>query len=183
MDGWTASHANHRQGHETIAGTATTMRAARIRGRRVADISAVSRLSPPRATSSAQRFLFLRSATRATRTRSQTPMAMCMVAPMSAAPNMRTAVSIGRAWEIQAGRSVYERHNHVCWILMPGRTILRTPIPFRCAHATFPALGMSRLPSWLSSHVSREARGPGDIRLHSTARQRLDASSNREGLA
>ena len=140
-------------------------------------------LSPPRATSSAQRFLCLRSATRATRTRSPTPMAMCMVAPMSAAPNIRTTVSIGRAWEIQAGRSVYERHNNVCWISMPGQTILRTLISVRCALAIFPALGMSRVKLRLSSRARREARGPRDIRLHFTARQRLHANPNRKGLA
>jgi hypothetical protein len=140
-------------------------------------------LAPPCATPSAHRFLCLRSATRATRTHSRMPIAMCLMAPMSAAPNMRAAGSIGRAWEIQAGRSVYERHNHVCWISMPGRTILRTLISVRCAHATFPALGMSRVKLRLSSHARREARGPGDIRLHPTARQRLDASPNRKGLA
>jgi hypothetical protein len=43
MDGWRASHANHRQGHETTAGTAATTRAARIRGRLVADILAACR--------------------------------------------------------------------------------------------------------------------------------------------
>ncbi len=139
-------------------------------------------LASPCGTPSAHRFLCLRSATPATRTRSPTPMAMCMVAPMSAAPKKRAAGSIGRAWEIQAGRSVYERHNNVCWISMPGRT-LRSSMPARSALATFPALGMSRVSLRLSSHAGRKAWGPGDIRLHSTARQRLDASPNRKGLA
>ena len=139
-------------------------------------------LSPPRATPSAQRFVCLRSATRATKTRSRRPISMCLMAPMSAAPNMRAAVSIGRAWEIQAGRSVYERHNHACWISMPGRTP-RSSIPPKCARAMFPALGISRVPLRLRSRASRKAWGPGDIRLHSTARQRLDASPNGEGLA
>jgi hypothetical protein len=139
-------------------------------------------LSPPRATPSAQRVLCLRSATRATKTRSRRPISMCLMAPMSAAPNMRAAVSIGRAWEIQAGRSVCERHNHACWISMPGRT-LRSTIPARCALAIFPALGMSRVKLRLSSRARREARGSGDIRLHFIARQRLDAGPNRKGLA
>lgn len=139
-------------------------------------------LSVRSTTPSAHRFLCFRSTTRATRTRSPTPMAMCMVAPMSAAPNMRAAGSIGRAWEIQAGRSVYERHNHVCWISMPGRT-MRSSMPARSAHAIFPALGMSRVKLRLSSRARRKARGPGDIRLHSTAKQRLDASPDREELA
>jgi hypothetical protein len=101
---------------------------------------------------------------------------------MSTPPNVSAAVSIGRAWEIQAGRSVYERHNHACWISMPGRT-LRSSIPAKRALATFPALGMSRVDLRLRSRASRKARGPGDIHLHCTARQRLDASPNREELA
>jgi hypothetical protein len=104
------------------------------------------------------------------------------MAPMSAAPNMRAAGSIGRAWEIQAGRSVYERHNNVCWISMPGRT-LRRAISARFSQTIFPALGMSRVSLRLSSHAGRKAWGPRDIRLHSTAKQRLDASPNRKGLA
>lgn len=139
-------------------------------------------LSPPCATPSAHRFLCLRSATRATRTRSQRPISMCLMARMNTPPNISAAVSIGRAWEIQAGRSVYDRHNNVCWISMPGRT-LRSSMPARSALATFPALGMSRVSLRLSSHAGREARGPRDIHLHSTAKQRLDASPDREELA
>jgi hypothetical protein len=47
MDGWRAPHANHHHRHATDAGTAATMRAERIRGRCVADISAVSRFVAP----------------------------------------------------------------------------------------------------------------------------------------
>ena len=139
-------------------------------------------LSPPCATPSAHRFLCLRSATRATRTHSRMPIAMCLMARMNTPPNICAAGPIGRAWEIQAGRSVYERHNNVCWISMPGRT-LRSSIPARSAHTTFPALGMSRVKLRLSSRARREARGPRDIRLHFTARQRLHANPNRKGLA
>lgn len=139
-------------------------------------------LSPPRATPSAQCFPCLRSDTCATRTRSRRPSAMCLMARMSTPPNISAAVSIAGPWEIQAGRSVYERHNHACWISMPGRTP-RSSIPPKCARAMFPALGISRVPLRLRSRASRKAWGPGDIRLHSTARQRLDASPNGEGLA
>jgi hypothetical protein len=47
MDGWRASYANHHHRHETNAGTAATMRAVRIRGRRVADILAACRFVAP----------------------------------------------------------------------------------------------------------------------------------------
>ena len=182
MGGWRAAHAKHHHGHEINAGTAARICTARIRGRPPPEITEERRSFHSSTTPSAHRFLCLRSTTRATGTRSPTPMAMCMVAPMSAAPNMRAAGSIGRAWEIQAGRSVYERHNNVCWISMPGRT-LRSSMPARSAHATFPALGMSRVSLRLSSHAGRKARGPRDIRLHFTAKQRLDASPDREELA
>jgi len=139
--------------------------------------SAALRIAPP-----AQRFLCLRSATRATKTRSRRRIAMCLMARMSTPPNVSAAVSIGRAWEIQAGRSVYERHNHACWISMPGRT-LRSSIPAKYAPAIFPALGMSRVKLRLCSRARRKARGPRDIRLHFTARPRLHANPNRKGLA
>jgi hypothetical protein len=47
MDGWRAAHADHHHRHETIAGAAATTRAVPIRGRCVADISAVCHFGAP----------------------------------------------------------------------------------------------------------------------------------------
>jgi hypothetical protein len=47
MDGWRASHVNHRHGHEIIAGTAATLRAARIRSNPIHGILVACRFVAP----------------------------------------------------------------------------------------------------------------------------------------
>lgn len=106
---------------------------------------------------------------------------MCLMALMSASPNISAAGSIGGPWEIQADRSVDDRHNHACWISMPGRTTLRSSTPpdaLTCA-----VLGRSQMPLRLRSRARRKAWEPGDVRLHFTAHQRLHANPNKKGLA